>query len=77
MTTTDLIIPIKVETKELFTPNGVDTILKAVDNKIAEFDITSTETKKDRDAIRSFSAKVVKTKTFGRCKKDYCCHCTG
>ena len=46
MTTTDLIIPIKVETKELFTPNGVDTILKAVDNKIAEFDITSTETKK-------------------------------
>ncbi len=64
MTTTDLIIPIKVETKELFTTIGVDTILKAVDNEITKFDITSTETKKDRDKIVSFAAKITKTKTF-------------
>jgi len=60
----DLIVPIKIETKELFTVTGVDTILKSVDDKITEFNITSTETKKDRDKIISFSAKIVKTKTF-------------
>lgn len=60
----DLIVPIKVETKELFTTVGVDTVLKAIDVKIAEFSITSTDTQKDRDAIRSFCAKVVRTKTF-------------
>ncbi|MCK5017409.1 MAG: hypothetical protein KAS32_10115, partial [Candidatus Peribacteraceae bacterium] len=62
--TTDLIIPITVETKDLFLPAGVDNILTAVDKKIAEFDCKETATSKDRDKIRSFSAKIVKTKTF-------------
>ena len=60
----ELIIPINTDTKELFKPNGVDTILKAVDAKIKEFDCTDVEKAKDRDRIRSFAAKIVKTKTF-------------
>lgn len=60
----ELIVPIKIETKELFTESGVDAVLSAVDKEIAKFKTPSIETKKGRDTIKSFKMKITKTRTF-------------
>ena len=51
---------------EIFVPEGLNPLITGVREKVKEFQSLNltTERKKDRDKIKSFAMKIVKTKTY-------------
>jgi len=62
---TDL-ITISKTPAEIFVPQGLNSLIEGVRDKVREFQALNltTERKKDRDKIKSFAMKITKTKTF-------------
>lgn len=58
-----LIILEKLNPVDLFKPNGLDSVLKEVDEKARSVILAGVETKQDRDNIRAIAAKVGSTKS--------------
>jgi len=62
-TANQLIVLEELNPVELFKPNGLDPVLKEVDEKARSVILNGVETQKDRDNIRSIAAKVGSTKS--------------
>jgi len=62
-TANQLIVLEELNPVEIFKPNGLDPVLKEVDEKARSVILNGVETKKDQDAIRSMAAKVGSTKS--------------
>ena len=60
----ELIVWEKLNPVELFKENGLDSVLKEIDEKARSVITEGVETKKSRDNIRAIAAKVGKDKTF-------------
>ena len=58
-----MLVPVNLTPEKIFAPNGLDGILKGVEQKTNEFK-GSVETAKNRDEITSFAFKIDKTRTF-------------
>jgi len=61
--TMDLIVPEKLDIERVFTPDGMDTLLKGIKSRVESFvpDATTDQGRKD---IISLAFKVTKSKTF-------------
>ncbi len=60
----ELIVWEELNPVELFKENGLDSVLKEIDEKARSVITEGVETKKSRDNIRAIAAKVGKDKTF-------------
>ena len=61
--TQQLIVLEKLNPVDLFKPNGLDTVLKEIDEKARSVILAGIDTKQDRDNIRAIAAKVGSTKS--------------
>ncbi|MGR3219242.1 MAG: hypothetical protein ACUZ8H_05410 [Candidatus Anammoxibacter sp.] len=58
-----LIVLEKLNPVDLFKPNGLDSVLKEIDEKARSVILAGIDTQKDRDNIRAIAAKVGSTKS--------------